>query len=300
VVAARDFVGDLGALYSAYAPSVARWAARLGGPGVDVEDVVHDVFVVVERKMKTFRGDSSVGTWLYGITANVVRHARRKMHLRALLSEGPEERQIASEAKTPIEALEQKEQVEQVHAALDRLGEKYRTVLVLHAIEGLSGPEIARLTGTNPNTVWVRLHRARGLFLEALRRTAVVLLVALFLGTAVAAASMLLAERRIEEAAPPHIGTIKRHPLTVRSTRFVPRARVRILEREVQVEELEMKELEVNELEVKELEIGGYALPERKVSSSSVTHGNAEKPLPPPLLFDRNRLLYRIRRGTDP
>jgi DNA-directed RNA polymerase specialized sigma24 family protein len=39
---------------------VARWAGRLGGPTLDVEDVVHEVFTIAHQRLPTFRGDSSV------------------------------------------------------------------------------------------------------------------------------------------------------------------------------------------------------------------------------------------------
>jgi len=48
-----------------------------------------------------------------------------------------------------------------LYAAMDRLPEKYRTVLILSALEESSGEDIATLLGIEPNTVWVRLHRAR-------------------------------------------------------------------------------------------------------------------------------------------
>ena len=42
-------------LYRAHAPLVARWAAHLGGPSVDVEDVVHEIFIIVRRRLPEFR-----------------------------------------------------------------------------------------------------------------------------------------------------------------------------------------------------------------------------------------------------
>jgi RNA polymerase sigma-70 factor (ECF subfamily) len=162
---------DLAELYERHGPAVARWAQRLGGPEVDVEDVVHDVFLIADRRIKSFRRSSSLETWLYGITANVVRHARRKNRMRRwLFGDARMVEDLASRERTPVEALEQKEAIALVYRALDRLGEKYRTALILHEIEGLSGPEIAELVGVKPATVWVRLHRARALFLEALNR----------------------------------------------------------------------------------------------------------------------------------
>ena len=69
-------------LYRAHAPLVARWAAHLGGPSVDVEDVVHEIFIIVRRRLPEFRGEAKPTTWLYRITERVVRDCRRKERFR--------------------------------------------------------------------------------------------------------------------------------------------------------------------------------------------------------------------------
>jgi RNA polymerase sigma-70 factor (ECF subfamily) len=171
-VGAVDEVLDLATLYTEHAPAVARWAARLGGPGLDVEDAVHDVFLVVERKLPGFRRDSSIATWLYGITTNVVRHQRRKRRILGWLrlEDAPELADVPSLARTPFEELEARDASRLVYAILDRLSDPLRTVLILHELEGLTGPEIAVLAGVKPSTVWVRLFRARAAFLTELAR----------------------------------------------------------------------------------------------------------------------------------
>lgn len=147
-------------LYRAHAPLVARWAARIGGPSIDVEDVVHDVFLIAGKKLAGFRGDAALTTWLYRITARVVRARRRSAWFRRILSLG-ETPEMASTAPSPLDRLERRRDEERLYRLLDRLGEKYRTVIILHEIEQLSAPEIAELTGVPPKTIWVQLHRAR-------------------------------------------------------------------------------------------------------------------------------------------
>ncbi len=73
---------DLSTLYRTHVRDVARWAERLAGPGFDLPDLVHEVFEIAQRRLPSFRGDSSVTTWLFGITEKVVRHRRRKDRLR--------------------------------------------------------------------------------------------------------------------------------------------------------------------------------------------------------------------------
>lgn len=109
-------------------------------------------------------------TWLLGIAHNFVRARRRQDTLRRflLLARRPELDPPA--APTPIELLEGQEALAQAQALLDRLPERYRSVLILHELEELSGPEIAEILGIAPATVWVRLHRARERFRRELER----------------------------------------------------------------------------------------------------------------------------------
>jgi RNA polymerase sigma-70 factor (ECF subfamily) len=158
------------AVFRAHAAQVARWAARLGGPGVDVEDVVQEVFATVSRKLRGFRGDAKLETWLFGITDNVVRNLRRRAAVRRVLvgwSDDLAER--ASDAPSPFEDLEAKRRVARAYAVLDRLPGRDRRVMILFELEQLSSDEIAVLLGTKPGTVRVWLHRARERFLACQR-----------------------------------------------------------------------------------------------------------------------------------
>jgi len=165
---------DLGALYRAHAPVVARWATKLAGPSLDVEDLVHEIFLVAGRRLAEFRGDAKVTTWLYRITERVVRENRRKERFRRWFSLA---RHIdiadafAPPHFTPVDELERRQSTETTYRILDRMPEKYRTVLVLFELEELSGEEIATLTGLKLATVWVHLHRARARFLGEMKRT---------------------------------------------------------------------------------------------------------------------------------
>jgi RNA polymerase sigma-70 factor (ECF subfamily) len=150
-------------VYDRYAPQVERWARRLAGPRIDPEDIMHDIFLVVLRRHHEFRNEAKITTWLFRITVQVVKWRRRNDSLRRRLwgQRGQSVNDTRASVPTPIEEIERRERNLLLYDALDRLPEKYRTVLVLFALEGLPGEEIAALTGTDTNTVWVRLHRAR-------------------------------------------------------------------------------------------------------------------------------------------
>jgi RNA polymerase sigma-70 factor (ECF subfamily) len=158
-------------VFRAHAADVERWAARLGGPRVDTDDVVQEVFVAVQRQLPKYQPHrAKLPTWLYGITANVVRHQRRKLWWRGFL--GGSSSDVAGELSDPAEGpgarLEHLDDARRMYAALDALNERYRTVLILFEMEELSGEEIALRMGTKVSTVWVWLHRARAALKERL------------------------------------------------------------------------------------------------------------------------------------
>lgn len=163
-------------LYRLHAGRVARWVGHLAGPGFDIEDLVHDVFVVAARELPRFRAEAKVTTWLYQIAENLVKTARRKERVRSWIrrSRAVELRGCLTSAQaTPGDALERDQEIRIVYRALDALAHRDRSLLILFELEGMPGQEIAALTGLRPETVWVRLHRARKRFLAALARDGV-------------------------------------------------------------------------------------------------------------------------------
>ena len=163
---------DVGELYRQHAETVARWVARLGGPLVDVDDAVHEVFVIAQRRRPSTEGPAQITTWLYRVTAKVVSHRRRKDWLRRWLGGSAQDvaAGMAAVERSPADVLEAKERSLLVYRVLDRLSKKQRAVLILFEMEGLSGEEIAALYNAKVATVWVWLHRARASFLAQLRR----------------------------------------------------------------------------------------------------------------------------------
>jgi RNA polymerase sigma-70 factor (ECF subfamily) len=157
-------------LYTRHAADVKRWARRLAGPTADLEDLLHDVFVVALRRRFTFRGEANIKTWLFRITYHVVRGSRRRSLVRRLLF-GRHRDEIATAAPaatTPHEEIERRERHLRLYRALDQLPDAHRTPLILYEIEGLSGEEVAELVGISLGTLWVRLHRGRAKLLAFL------------------------------------------------------------------------------------------------------------------------------------
>ena len=166
-------------VYRAHAGTVGRWALRLLGPQGDADDVVQEVFLVVQRRLHEFRGEAEITTWLYAITVHVVQRMRRRARWwmwatgrgqnpgRGRMLDGfvPQ----AGMPSDPQALLEARERTVLLYKLLDRLSEVQRTTFILFEMEGLSGDEVAKITGASVGTVWVRLSRARRGFLQRLQ-----------------------------------------------------------------------------------------------------------------------------------
>ncbi len=153
--------------YREHASQVLAWVIRLGGTRIDSEDTAHEVFLVALRRLHTFRGESALTTWLFGITRNVVNNARRKAALRRFV--GIDE--VAEPAATTPGADDHVDQVRRRHlvqVALERLNARQREVLVLADLEGRSAPEVSAMLDVPVGTVYSRLHHARKAFAKSL------------------------------------------------------------------------------------------------------------------------------------
>jgi len=144
------------------------WVRRLGGPQIEVDDAVQEVFLVAHRRLRWFRGRESLTVWFYRVTENVVRHQRRRLRRRREVFAGADESEIAEQAARAGEIANDEETRRQrlqiIYQVLDRMSERNRTLIILFELEELSGEEIARLKGAKLATVWVWLHRARAEF----------------------------------------------------------------------------------------------------------------------------------------
>lgn len=151
--------------FGAYVPGLLR---RLGVAEREVEDVAQDVFTVVHRRLPGFRGDSTIKTWLCGITLRVARSHLRLARVRKLfLGEPPVE---PSREPTQLESALLNERVRLLQRALDELPEPQRRVFVLYELEELSIAEIAKLLGRSEKTAYTRLYAAREKVERSLRR----------------------------------------------------------------------------------------------------------------------------------
>ena len=159
---------DFGEVYERYFHLVASWIHALGGPDADVEDVAQEVFLVVRRKLGRFDG-RNLRSWLYTITARMLRDHRRRAWFRHIRS-GDDLDRLPLTGPDVLEQLEHAQAQRLLYRLLDRMDERRRSVFVLYEIEGYRGEEIAELLGIPLATVWSRLRRARKDFLARVAR----------------------------------------------------------------------------------------------------------------------------------
>jgi len=165
----RQETGAMEALIALYGDRVHRLAMRITGSRPDAEEVVQDAILSVARKIDTFRGDATFGSWLYRITANCAYtkvRSRRARHQESWMCGGSVMvDEHASEIQDWSARIEdpalQCELRNVLIAALDSLPEGYRTIVLLRDVEGLSPPDVSQITGLSIAGVKTRTHRAR-------------------------------------------------------------------------------------------------------------------------------------------
>ena len=125
----------------------------------DKEDLVQDVFVSLLSLLANYDSARAFRPWLYGVTVKKTQNFRRKRGVRALLLR----RRAAEDAQAIVQpAVDgQLERAQMMEGALAKLPKGQKDVLILHAVEGFKGEEIAGILNIEVNTVWSRLHRAR-------------------------------------------------------------------------------------------------------------------------------------------
>lgn len=161
-------VDDWSAFYDEHFDFVWRTLRRLGVPESVLDDAAQEVFVVAFRRQEDFEGRSSHRTWLYGIAWNRARELARSARRRPE-HELPDILPPASGADAEQAAIES-EALRLAYRLLDALAPERRAVLLMAEVDGMSAPEIAKILGISPNTVYSRIRLARRDFEAALDR----------------------------------------------------------------------------------------------------------------------------------
>ena len=170
----RTAAGDrdaFAALYRRHHAGVYRFARLMTGSGALAEDVVQEVFLVLMRSAARYdAGRSSLSTYLYGVARHQTR--RRLSRERRFVAFDDEAAERRSDAVSePSAAFERQDDLQRLRCAILSLPSRYREVIVLCDLHDVSYADAAATIGCALGTVRSRLHRARQLLGEKMRRS---------------------------------------------------------------------------------------------------------------------------------
>ena len=152
------------ALYDTHVDRVFRLVYRMAGDLDRAQDYTQETFIKAFGRLGDFRGDAALSTWLgsiaISITLNGLRKVKRSREREVALDDGLTIGRITPEAEPDLK--------DRLAQAIDDLPEGYRTVFVMHDVEGYTHEEIASSLGVHPGTSKAQLFRARARLRESL------------------------------------------------------------------------------------------------------------------------------------
>jgi RNA polymerase sigma-70 factor, ECF subfamily len=173
----RAQAGDSAAfdfLYQLHSRRVYALCLRMVNNPADAEDLAQEAFLQLFRKIGTFRGESAFSTWLHRMTVNVVLMRLRKKSLPTDSLEetlDPEAENSSPKRDVGAPDLRLSGAVDRVNLerSIDQLPPGYRTVFVLHDVQGYEHNEIADIMGCSVGNSKSQLHKARTRLRELLQ-----------------------------------------------------------------------------------------------------------------------------------
>jgi RNA polymerase sigma-70 factor (ECF subfamily) len=160
-------------LYHQHKRRVYSLCLRMTANTAEAEDLAQEAFLQLFRKIGTFRGEAAFSTWLHRMAVNVVLMRLRKKNLPVVPIEDTletEEDSLKKEPGAPDVSLTGSIDRLQLARAVDALPPGYRTVFVLHDVEGYEHNEIAELVGCSIGNSKSQLHKARLKLRDLLKR----------------------------------------------------------------------------------------------------------------------------------
>jgi RNA polymerase sigma-70 factor (ECF subfamily) len=158
-------------IYDAYFDFVWTSSRRLGVPADAVDDVVQEIFVVVNARLSTVEQPASLRSWIYGVVRRTVSTYHRGRRARgAGESHDPLEDLASAAQPSPLDLTVLSDEVRLLWRLLEEVAPLKREVFVLAELEEMTVPEIAEAIGVPLNTAYSRLRAAREEFNEALSR----------------------------------------------------------------------------------------------------------------------------------
>lgn len=145
------------ALYDEHVDRVFRLAVRMTGDEVLARDLTQDTFVRVFEKLDGFRGDAALSTWIHSVATSVLLNGlRKRKRLQSRERDMDAARHIGASPRRAEPDLKRR-----LAAAIGALPETYRSVFLMHDVEGFTHREIAAALDLKEGTSKARLSRAR-------------------------------------------------------------------------------------------------------------------------------------------
>jgi RNA polymerase sigma-70 factor (ECF subfamily) len=166
-------MNDFDSIYREFQSKIHRYLCRLSNQA-DATDLTQEVFLKVSQALDTFRGESSLATWIYRIATNTVYdHARssplKQRKLEILFDDADPTFDLPGpDLPGTDKQIILKEMNECIRGIVDQLPQDYRTVLILSEFDEFTNPEIAGILGVSVETIKIRLHRARARLRKAM------------------------------------------------------------------------------------------------------------------------------------
>src|SRR3569623_2089253 len=139
---------------------------RFGARPAEIEDLLQDIFVILQRHWPRLDTTRPLRPWLFGVAMRVVR-AHRRRAAREVLRDTVETQETAS---SPEVGFEEQESVALLRDALEQVPPARRSVIIMHEIDGIEVAEIARRLDMSRSCVYTRLYKGRKELATALRR----------------------------------------------------------------------------------------------------------------------------------
>jgi RNA polymerase sigma-70 factor (ECF subfamily) len=164
-------------LYEAHKQRVYAICLRITREKMEAEDCAQEAFLQCFLRLSTFRGDSALSTWLYRLTVNVVLMRLRANHVKPVSLDTSAASDDFSESvilnACPVDDIRLSGALDRItlHRALRQLSPGYRTIFLLHDVEGKAHSEIARELGCSIGNSKSQLHQARSRLRRFLRRS---------------------------------------------------------------------------------------------------------------------------------
>ncbi|HUE88463.1 MAG TPA: RNA polymerase sigma factor [Vicinamibacterales bacterium] len=146
-------------LYRQHAPRLYNLAYRMAGTANDADDLLQDIFLLAYRKLGSFRGESSLGTWLYRLAMNHCLDALRSRQSRMGQQTDSLDEDGAQEP-TGTPALGAVSRID-LDRAIHRLPPACRAAFLLHDVEGFGHGEVGAILGISEGTSKSQVHKAR-------------------------------------------------------------------------------------------------------------------------------------------